>query len=67
MLLFIYVRLTWSEKVAFSVPMTFSKLPTEDCRLPSVEFNLLFRDRRLSSTYDQNVNISAKRFKQNHI
>ena len=66
MLLVIYVRLTWSEKVVLSVPMTFSKLPTEDCRLSSVEFNLLFSDRRLSSTYDENVNMSAKRLKQNH-
>ena len=58
------LRLTCSETVLFSVPMRFSKLPTEDCRLSSVEFKLLFSDNILSSTYDQNVSMHAKRFKQ---
>ena len=61
------LRLTWSETVLFSVPMRFSKLPTEDCRLSSVEFKLLFSDKILSSTYDQNVSMRAKRLKQKHI
>ena len=36
----------------FSMPMTFSKLPTEDCRLSLVKFKLLLSDKRLSCAYE---------------